>query len=227
MKTTIIIPAYNEAKTIGIVVSNILKIGKNLKILVVNDGSNDETGTVAKKFGAQVINLTLNSGSGAAIATGLKSISINKDDAVILLDADGQHDPKYIPQLISEISNGVDYVIGSRYMLPTPSSTTLIRRTGTRIISIFIKIFYGKTIYDPTSGYRAMNRNTLKFLKNRYPTTFSEPEVIMDLITNGYKIGEISVVMNPRIYGQSSITLKKAIGLMVYIILKIMSRYKS
>ena len=120
-----IIPAFNEAKSVATIIQAVLK--NVSKCIVVDDGSTDNTESVAHKAGARVIHLPLNTGTGSATKAGIRYAAANGANVVCLLDADGQHNASYIPSLLMELRNGADLVIGSRYSKPTRSSTSLFR----------------------------------------------------------------------------------------------------
>lgn len=217
-----VIPAFNEQDSIEDLVKKIKRYPFINKCIVVDDGSTDNTAKRAKKAGASLINTTFNIGTGRATHRGLNAIKRHNSSNIILLDADGQHDPKFIPHLISQMGDA-DLVIGSRYLSPTRSSTSWLRRMGTKIISVLILAKYRKRVFDPTSGYRVLNPKALSYFKNNYPYYFSEPEVVIEAIKNGMKIREVSIQMKPRLYGSSSINFMKAFRLMIYITKKILS----
>lgn len=215
-----VIPAHNENDSIWEVAR---ATGRHVDIcLVVDDGSIDDTAQSAYKAGAVLIQLVKCTGTANATRVGLQYALRNGADVVFLLDADGQHNPRKLPGLLAEINKGADLAIGSRYITHTKDCTSFLRRWGTRVISWMIWIVYKKRICDPTSGFRAMNRKTLKYLAGRYPTTFPEPEVIIDLVKQGFVIQEVSVEMKSRMYGKSSIGLVKAFRLMTYIARRIL-----
>ena len=212
----VIIPAYNEERSIGDIVHGVLKNSSITQCVVVDDDSTDNTVEVARRSGAHVIQSTRNVGAGASVAIGLRYAVKKEADLVVFMDADGQHDPRHIQQLLQKVGP-IDLVIGSRYVSPTTASTPLIRRIGTKVISYFFWACYGLRLYDTTSGFRAINKRTIAYLAQEYPKAFSEPEVILRLIHKGYSIKEISVEMKPRKFGQSSISPVKALYLMIYI----------
>jgi len=216
-KTFVIIPAFNEEQSVGAVVKGALRNGHITCCVVVDDCSSDKTASVALKAGAHVIRKNHNEGTGAATKTGLAYAMKHGADAVIFMDADGQHDPKYIQLLLSEAQTH-DMVIGSRYIQPTANNTSSLRKLGTKIISLLIRLRYEKQVYDPTSGFRLVNKKALQYLSNHYPTVFPEPEATIGLIRRGYMIKEVSVCMKPRIFGRSSISSWDACRLMAYIV---------
>lgn len=218
-----ILPAFNESRSLPLLLINLQQYVSNM--LVVDDGSTDATGLVAKKAGANVLRMPENTGTGNATKQGLLYARRVHATAVCLLDADGQHDPKYISKMIHRLNAGADMVIGSRYIHDSQHATSWIRRSGTKTISLLIQIFFGRRIYDPTSGFRVMNQKTLRYIVDRYPTTFSEPEVVLDLIDQDFRVVEIPVQMKLRQFGTTSIHIGKAFYLMVYIMFFIVMRW--
>lgn len=216
MKTLVIIPAYNEELNIEKTVNKIIKYNKKSKnqidYVVINDGSTDETLNVCRKNNYNVIPLIKNLGIGGAVQTGYKYAYENDYDIAIQFDGDGQHDENYIDKLIDEIEKGYDFVIGSRFV----SELSKFKSTGTRrfdikILSLLIKVFTGKKIYDPTSDFRAANKKVIKIFAKNYPTEYPEPESTTDLIRKNFKIIEIPVEMHKREQGTSSIRPLKSI----------------
>ncbi len=138
----VIMPAYNEAVKIGLIVDKIKEQGLEADILVVDDGSFDNTAEIAENHGALVISLPINLGYGAALETGYVYAYENGYDYVLQMDADGQHEPKCLKDLISEIKKGTaDLVIGSRYLKDCGYKTTFARKIGT-VILFWLYVFY-------------------------------------------------------------------------------------
>lgn len=133
----------------------------------------------------------------------------------------GQHDPKYIKDLIEEILKGNDLVIGSRFVEKTTYEQTFLRMFGINMISSIIKLMTHVKIYDTTSGYRAINRNIIEEFANSYPYDYPEPCTNMHMIKKGYKIKEIPVEMKKREAGVSSISPLKSMIYMFKVILNI------
>ena len=216
MKVLIVIPAYNEELNIKNTISKLTNYSKKSKndidYVIINDGSTDKTLEICIKNNFNVVNLLHNLGIGGAVQTGYKYAFYNNYDVAIQFDGDGQHDEKYIDNLVKEIEKGNDFVIGSRFvgnLSKFKSSST--RRLGIKILSTLIKVCTGIKIYDPTSGFRAANKNVIKLFANNYPTEYPEPESTVDLIRRGYKIKEIPVEMHEREFGTSSIKPLKSI----------------
>ncbi len=222
-KTLVIVPAYNESKSINNVVNSILKQNiENCDVLVVNDGSKDNTYEEAKKTKAIVINSPNNLGIGGAVQTGYLYAYKNNYDIAIQIDGDGQHDPKYILDLIHEIENGNDLVIGSRFVEKTNYNQKFFRMLGNNIISFIIKASTKVKIYDTTSGYRAVNRDLIKEFVEFYPYDYPEPCTNMSMIKKGYKVKEVRVEMKQRQTGESFVSPLKAASYMFKVTLSIL-----
>ena len=225
MKVLMIIPAYNEEKNIIKTISKLKEIklkDHTLDYIVINDGSTDQTKKVCKENKINMIDLPFNLGIGGAVQTGYKYAYYNNYDIAIQYDGDGQHDGNYIKDLIEEIKKGNNIVIGSRFVseLSTFKSSKM-RRLGKEILSILIKIFTGKKIYDPTSGFRAADKEIIKLFANDYPSDYPEPDTIVSVIKKGYKVSEVPVKMNERENGKSSINPLKAVYYMIKVSLAI------
>ena len=210
MKVLVIIPAFNEELNIVNTVEKIKnisnKIDENLNYVVINDGSTDKTKNICETNKYNVINLITNLGIGGAVQTGFKYALENDYDVAIQFDGDGQHDEKYIEKLIEEIKKGNDFVVGSRFIKNLSGfKSTKFRRIGIKFLSSLIKICTGTKIYDPTSGFRAANKQIISLFADKYPTEYPEPETIVSLIRKQYKVKEIPVEMHERKYGKSSI----------------------
>ena len=214
MKALVIIPAYNEEECIEKVVNDVL--AQNVDVVVINDGSKDNTSINAKKTKAHVIDLPFNLGIGGAVQTGYLYAYKNDYDVAIQFDGDGQHNSVYINEMIKVLNEkNVDMVIGSRFINTTGYKQTFMRMLGNKIIGGMIKLYTGKKIYDTTSGYRAVNKRVIKKFANDYPSDYPEPDTNLRLLRKKYKIEEIPVEMNQRNPGKSSITPLKSIYYML------------
>lgn len=215
MKVLVIIPAYNEELNINSTINNLINTSKKelytLDYIVINDGSTDNTKAICEKNNINVINLVQNLGIGGAVQTGYRYAYYNNYDIAIQFDGDGQHDAHYIDNLINEVKNGNNLVIGSRFIeSKSEFKSTISRRLGIKILSFLIKIFTHLKITDPTSGFRAADRAVIKEFINYYPTEYPEPESLVYLNKKGYKIKEIPVKMHARKFGKSSINFFKS-----------------
>ena len=156
-------------------------------------------------------------GIGGAVQTGYKYALMKGYDIAIQFDGDGQHDAKYIDNLIKPIINGeANMTIGSRYIDNTSTfKSTKIRQFGIRLLSFILKLTTNKKILDITSGFRAIDKNIIEMFAKDYPVDYPEPETIVTVVKNNFKVLEIPVNMRERIYGVSSITPLKSIYYMV------------
>lgn len=221
-KTLLIVPAFNEEETIEKTINSIIDNGYDY--IIINDGSTDNTINTCKKNNYNYISLPINLGIGGAVQTGYKYALENNYDIAVQFDADGQHDIKSIPSLIDPIKKGqAHFVIGSRF-LDTKSSgfkSTRFRRIGIYLISILIKCYSGKRIYDTTSGFRAANIDIIKKFNESYPSEYPEPISTFELLEDGYQITEVPVKMHERQGGNSSISSWKKVYYMVNVFLSI------
>ena len=211
MKTLVVIPAYNEALNIEKAVHDLEINAPDVDYVVVNDGSKDNTLEVLKKNHFNYIDGFCNLGLFGAVQTGFK-LALKEDyDVVIQFDGDGQHSAKYIEPLVKEIENGNSIVIGSRFVDEKKPFTA--RMIGSRFIAGAIKLVTGKTITDPTSGFRAYDRACIKdsALEMNNPP---EPDTLVYMLRKQRKIKEIQVQMSEREFGESYLNLVNTIKYM-------------
>lgn len=203
-QVVIILVAKDESATIGSVIDNIKSqnILESYKILVVNDGSEDDTEKIAKEKGAIVVNHYYNLGIGAANKTGYLACQKLNPKFVINIDADGQHNPKYIPQLISKINDGADLVIASRFAKESDYDTNKIRLAGNKFYTKLVNKLSKISITDVTSGYRAIRFDKIKSIYFNSETNFAI-EYTLRAGKNGLKISEIPIQADTREFGQS------------------------
>jgi len=221
VKVLAIVPAFNEEEGLLRVAEQFKEID-GVDIVVVNDCSKDATSTIGRKLGFNVIDLPCNLGIGGAVQTGYKYAFDQNYDIAIQVDGDGQHNPSYLKDLIKPIKEGrADLVIGSRYLKKEGFQSTLLRRVGINYFSFLIQLLQKKRITDPTSGFRACNRRVIELFSSRYPNDYPEPESIVYLLRNNYKIEEVPVIMNERFGGESSISSIKSIYYMIKVSLAI------
>ncbi|HOJ11199.1 MAG TPA: glycosyltransferase family 2 protein [Clostridiales bacterium] len=223
MDILIIIPAFNEEKSITSVISQIRLHIPEADILVINDGSTDSTGERAKAAGANVVNLPFNLGIGGAMQTGYLYARYNNYDIAIQVDGDGQHDPSYIHQLIKPVlEDYADMVIGSRYIQETAYKSSAVRRVGMVFFSLLVKFLTDQHVKDTTSGFRAINRNIINYFSLNYPVDYPEVDVLVKLKRKKFKVMEIPVEMKTRKTGKSSITPIRSIYYMIKVTLSLL-----
>lgn len=221
-KTLVIIPALNESESIAHVIGLINQHAPWADVVVINDGSTDTTGAIAERCGAFVLNMPHNVGIGAAVQTGFLFAHKRGYAVAVQNDGDGQHDPREIPLLVSELVNsGADLVIGSRYIEDRGYITPRARRLGIIILAGVIGAITGRPFTDPTSGFRASNTRTIALCARLYPHDYPEPEAVVLLHRAGLALREIPVTMNPRYGGKSSITPLKSGIYMLKVLLAI------
>ncbi len=214
-KISIVIPAMNEERVIANVIKSVQKIlGGRCEIIVVDDGSKDNTGKVAKEAGALVVTHPYNIGNGAAVKSGIRAAT---GEIIVMMDADGQHNPEDIPRLLEKIGP-FDMVIGAR----TGESETKIHRDAANMVyNKFATYLTKKEILDLTSGFRAIKAGIAKRYVYLLPNTFSYPTTLtLSLIRSGHSVEFISIVAKKR-EGKSKIKLIKDGTRFLLIMLKI------
>ncbi len=226
MKCVIIIPAYNEAENITTVMASLTALKSDLEILVINDGSKDDTVIRARAGGGRVtvIDLACNLGIGGAVQTGFLYARQNDFDVVVKFDGDGQHLASEIELLLETLSSkNVDVVIGSRFLTAGGFRSTFSRRLGIRLLELVNSFCLGRRIRDNTSGFRAYNRRAIEFLAENYPAIdYPEPEEVVLLARNGFGVIETAVAMAPRQGGSSSISPGRSLHYMAKVLLAIL-----
>ncbi len=221
-KQLVIVPAFNEENDIGPVVDDILGAGLGLDVLVIDDGSQDRTSEIACSHGARVITLPFNLGIGGAVQTGLKFAHRHHYDVAIQIDGDGQHIASEIPLLLAPLRRDeADVCIGSRYLGQHHYDTPFMRRLGMLVFRTVNSLLIGQRITDNTSGFRAFNRRAIAFLRAHYPSDYPEPETVVMLGRNGFRLKEVAVKMRQRRSGESSINSVRAVYYMVKVLLAI------
>lgn len=211
-KVLIIIPAYNEALNIEKTVEDV-KNNTKYDYIIINDCSKDNTKEVCEKNNYNCISLPINYGLTSGIQIGMKYAKLNNYDIAIQFDGDGQHEAKYLKNLVDKIEKeNCDVAIGSRFV--TEKKPISMRMLGSFLISLAIKITTLKTIKDPTSGMRAYNKKAIdEFVKNSSLTP--EPDTLVYMLKKGMKIEEVQVEMREREFGESYLKPLKAAEYMI------------
>lgn len=223
MKKLIIIPAFNESENILNTVKVIEKDAPDFDYVVINDCSTDNTLEILKQNNINHIALPVNLGIGGAVQTGYKYALENSYDVAVQVDGDGQHDPKYLSALVDALEkNQADMVIGSRFINNEGFQSTFMRRVGIVYFTKLIHLLTGKTITDPTSGFRMCNQKVIALFAKDYPRDYPEPESIVALLKRNLKVLEVPVQMKERQGGVSSISASKSVYYMIKVSLAIM-----
>jgi glycosyltransferase involved in cell wall biosynthesis len=201
----VLIPAYNEGARIADVVQNVHRVVPDYDILVVNDGSRDNTTAAAASAGAKVVSHPFNMGYGVAIQTGYKYANANGYDFLVQIDGDGQHDPAYIPKLLAPVMSAeTDFAIGSRFLEVESYEPSLARRIGMAFFRKIVSLITGTRITDSTSGYQAFNREVIRFFTTEvFPCDYPDADMLITLHLAGFTIKELPVRMYPNVEGKS------------------------
>lgn len=219
MKVLLIIPAYNEALNIEKTVKDVTK-NTNYDYVIINDCSKDNTKEICEKNNFHMLSLPINYGLTSGIQVGMKYAYKNNYDIAIQFDGDGQHQAKYVKDLVKEIEDGnCDIAIGSRFV--TTKKPFSLRMLGSTLISICIRLTTNKKIKDTTSGMRAYNKKSIEeFVENTSLTP--EPDTLVYMIKKGMKIKEVQVEMSDREFGESYLKPLKSIEYMANMIFSIL-----
>ncbi len=222
MKILVIIPVFNEEETLRSIILGIRTFMPQAHILVVNDGSTDSTGDIAREEEVLILEHPYNMGIGATMQTGFLFAIRNGYDIAIQVDGDGQHNPEFLPSLINPILEGKsNLVIGSRYLSNGGFKSTLPRKLGIKFFTCLVWIFTQKRVTDPTSGFRAMDRKGLELFSEEYPSDYPEVEALISANRKGLHFREIPTMMRHRQGGTSSIGILSALYYMVKVTLSI------
>ncbi len=202
----VVIPAYNEAGRVGRVVTELHEALPAADVLVINDGSADATAAEAAAAGAHVVTLPVNLGYGAALQTGYKYAVRHRYDVVGQIDADGQHQARYLPTMFAALQEeGVDVVIGSRFLDKDghykPSAA---RKVGIGLFGRLASSLTRQHISDPTSGFQAMRLDVARFFcTDVYPADYPDADILILLHRSGFSVREVSVQMEASPAGKS------------------------
>jgi glycosyltransferase involved in cell wall biosynthesis len=216
-----IVPAYNEGEMIQRVVRDIRREAPDFDVVVIDDGSSDGTGELARAEGAAVITHPFNLGIGGAVQSGYKYAMREGYDVAVQVDGDGQHKTEYLPSMLEALGTGsvADMIYGSRFRGDPGYKVPLGRRLGNLIFSIVLTTMTRQRITDPTSGFRMTNRRGIELFARDYPHDFPEVEAILMLHAHRLRIHEVPVRMNARGFGRSSIDYPRSAYYMAKVLL--------
>ena len=209
MRILAVIPAYNEEKSITKVINDLCENAPDVDILVVNDGSADNTASICRENPHCIlIDMPFNVGLAFAVQTGLRYAAKHDYDYALQFDGDGQHRADYIKDLLAKSQEGYDIVIGSRFY--TEKRPITLRTIGSSFVSIAMRLASNIKITDPTSGMRLYNKKLLhEFAENiNYEP---EPDTLAYLARKGVRICEVQVTMDEREHGVSYFTLFRSV----------------
>lgn len=209
---TIVIPAKNEAETLPALLSAIQSKLPEFKVVVVDDGSTDDTAAICKKHGAKVISLPYSLGNGGAVKAGVRSVKTRR---LVLMDGDGQHSPEDIPRLLERLDQGYDMVIGAR---GRESQANLGRATANTVYNRLAGWIVGRNIPDLTSGFRAADSQKFKEFLYLLPNGFSYPTTItMAFFRAGYSVDFVPITAGQRVTGSHISLIKDGIRFLLII----------
>jgi glycosyltransferase involved in cell wall biosynthesis len=200
----VLIPAFDEDAGIGGVLAHIPPRACHLPVdtIVIDDGSRDRTGEVAREHGAYVARRARNGGQGAALRVGYRLAAEHGARYVVTLDADGQWDPADIPAVLAPVVDGeADLVLGSR-VLGEAETGDVVRQAGVRVFAVLVRLLTGVSVTDTSSGLRAMIAE-LGVSVRQEQAQYQSSELLLGAIFHGYRVAERPVVMHTRVAGKS------------------------
>jgi glycosyltransferase involved in cell wall biosynthesis len=221
LRSLAVVPAYNESATVMDVVGALHREAPGFDVLVVDDGSTDDTASRARDAGAEVVRLPFNLGIGGAVQAGFVYADEHGYSRMAQVDGDGQHDPAELHRLEATMrEQGIDMVCGSRFLsdemrYPAPVS----RRTGIHVFAFLLSRLVGQRVSDPTSGFRLYNRRAIRLFSHDYPHDYPEVEAVLMLHHHRLTMREVPVRMFLRGGGVSSISTGKSAYYMVKVLL--------
>jgi glycosyltransferase involved in cell wall biosynthesis len=206
-----IVPAFNEGANLPRVVRELRAQAPLIDILIVNDGSTDETGELLPRLGVQWLTLPQRVGVGGAVRAGLRYAERRGYRFVVRIDGDGQHRPCDIGRLLAPVKAGrADAVIGSRFMHRRRWSPRALR-TAQTALAICLTMLTRQRITDPTSGFCVFGPRAVSLLGRHHPTGYAEPELLLLLSRNGLRFAQVPIRIRPRLAGRTSLTPARAV----------------
>lgn len=220
-----VVPAYNEAGAVAQVVRSLHERAPEFDVIVIDDGSTDDTGALAARAGAKLVRLPFNLGIGGAVQTGFVYALEHGYDYMAQVDGDGQHEAAELGRLVAglESQSDIDMVCGSRFLSEDTAYTAPIsRRTGIHLFAFALSKILGQRITDPTSGFRLYNRRAIALFAHDYPHDYPEVEAVLMLHSHRLRMAEVPVQMHVRSAGRSSITRLRSLYYMVKVSLALL-----
>jgi glycosyltransferase involved in cell wall biosynthesis len=216
------VPAFNEEASIAEVVVD-LRALSGVDVVVIDDGSTDETADRALAAGARVVSLPFNVGIGGAVQTGYLVALEDGYEVAVQVDGDGQHPARELPRLTAALAGeDADLVVGSRFLAPTPYRAPLPRRVGIRFFARIVSRLLGVRITDTTSGFRAAGPRAIRLFAEAYPHDYPEVEAVVVAARAGLCVVEVPVTMRERQGGRSSITPVRSAYYIVKVLLAVL-----
>ena len=225
LKHLAIVPAYNESASVARVVTEIREHAPSFDVVVIDDGSTDDTSDEARTAGAEVIRHPFNLGIGGAVQTGYQFAAERGYDVAVQVDGDGQHDPRCLADLLAHLlaHPELDMVTGSRFLADDGNGfrSSVTRRAGIRIFSGVLSRIVGQAVTDPTSGLRMAGRRGIELFAHDYPHDYPEVEAVLLMHAHQLTSVEVPVRMRERTGGVSSINSTRSAYYMVKVLLAV------
>jgi glycosyltransferase involved in cell wall biosynthesis len=206
-RTLIVIPALNEAESLPSMLRELRDVlDDDFDVVVIDDGSTDATAEVARCAGATLAQLAFTLGVGGAVRVGLKYADRYGYDRAVVVDADGQHDPRGISALLDSLDRGADMAVGSRFAGEGDYPVGPARRQAMRFLGAIVRVLTGQRYSDVTSGFRAFDRPVIELLAREYPVEYLADTVEALLIVRyaGFRVDDVPIKMRPRSGGVPS-----------------------
>jgi len=220
-----IVPAHNEAGAIADIVREIHEHAPGFDVVVIDDGSTDGTADRARQAGASVVRLPFNLGIGGAVQAGYMWALEHAYEVAVQVDGDGQHDPRYIKELLARLRSdpSLNMVTGSRFLEPSGDGyrSSAPRRAGIGLFARIVSAITGQRVTDPTSGFRMTNRRGIELFARDYPHDYPEVEAILLMHAHRLSSCEIAVRMRPRTTGESAISSTQPAYYMIKVLLAV------
>ncbi len=220
-----IVPAYNEEASVAFVVADLREHAPEFDVVVVDDGSTDETSSRAREAGADVLRMPFNLGIGGTVQAGYLFALEHGYDYAIQVDGDGQHDAREVPRLLQHLRShkDVDMVTGSRFLHDDADGfrSSRSRRLGIRIFASILTLVTRRPVTDPTSGFRMTNRRGIELFAHDYPHDYPEVEAVLMIHAHRLRSAELPVRMRPRTTGESSINASRSLYYMAKVLLAV------
>ena len=218
LSNAIVIPAYNEELSLGKTLKKIpTNLSDKMEIVVIDDGSIDNTSIIANKYNVNLLKHSRNRGNGAAVKTGLNFCKNKKYDIAVILDADGQHNPMYLSDFIKPIvEDNVDFVIGNRFKYYYRMNP--YKKFCSKLMTAFYFLLLRKKISDPTNGYRALSSKLINRIE--FESEYSLTQEMLFKIIPKYNFMEIPIIVEKREHGKSFIKLNNYLNKITLLFIK-------
>lgn len=204
-RVLVVLPAWNEAASLPSVLDEIRACLPDVGVLVVNDGSSDQTSSVARAHGVEILDLPFNLGVGAAMRAGFRFALAHGYDVVVQVDADGQHDPREVPALVEHLTEA-DVVIGARFADRGDYTVRGPRKWAMRVLAGVLSRMARTRLTDTTSGFRASGPAAVRLFAVHYPAEYlgDTVESLVMALRSGLKVTQVGVAMRERSAGRPS-----------------------